>query len=160
MEINMFAISIPGFGDLNLKAAIIDYNGTLAFDGKLIKGIAEPLNALSELLEIHIVTGDGFGTAKDELSGINCTLTIIPPENQGLSKQKYLRQLNPKTTVSIGNGKNDSYILKESALGIAIIGEEGIAVEAILSANIILPSITRALELFHNPRRLKASLRY
>ena len=155
----MISITIPGFGDFNLDAAIIDYNGTLAVDGKLIKGIAEPLNALSELLEIHIVTGDGFGTAKAELAEINCKLTIIPPENQGLSKQKYLHQLNPKTTVAIGNGKNDAFILKESALGIAIIGEEGIAVEALLSANIILPSIALALELFHNPRRLKATLR-
>jgi hypothetical protein len=41
----MFIINIPGFGDLNLTAAIIDYNGTLAVDGKLIEGIADPLNA-------------------------------------------------------------------------------------------------------------------
>lgn len=156
----MFAINIPGFGELNLTEAIIDYNGTLAFDGKLIEGIAEPLNALSEYFEIHIVTGDGFGTAKTELANINCKLTIIPADNQGLAKQKYLHQLNPKTTVAIGNGKNDSYILKESALGIAIIGKEGIAVEALLAANIIMPSIALALDLFQNPRRLKATLRF
>jgi soluble P-type ATPase len=156
----MFTINIPGFGDLNLTAAIIDYNGTLAVDGKLIEGIADPLNALSEFLEIHIVTGDGFGTAKAELANINCKLTIIPADNQGIAKQKYLHQLNPKTTVAIGNGKNDSYILKESALGIAIIGKEGTAIEALLSANLVMPSIDLALDLFHNPRRLKATLRF
>lgn len=155
----MIAINIPGLGDINLNSAIIDYNGTLAFDGKLMKGLEEPLNALSELLEIHIVTGDGFGTVKSELANINCQLTIIPAEEQGLSKQKYLHQLDPETTVSIGNGKNDQLILKESALGIAIVGPEGAAAEAILSADIILPSISLALELFHNPKRLKATLR-
>ncbi|CEG56924.1 Conserved protein of unknown function (HAD-like domain) [Legionella fallonii LLAP-10] len=155
----MITMNIPGLGDLNLNTAIIDYNGTLALDGKLIEGLEEPLNALSEFLDIHIVTGDGFGTAKSELANINCKLTIIPAEDQGLSKQKYLHQLNPDTTVSIGNGKNDQYILKESALGIAIIGSEGIAVEALLSADITLPSIHLALELFHNPKRLRASLR-
>lgn len=72
----MLEIIIPGFADLNLRYALIDYNGTLAVDGKLIDGIAEPLNALSEHLEIHIITGDGFGTAKAELIGINCILTI------------------------------------------------------------------------------------
>lgn len=156
----MLEITIPGFADLNLKYALIDYNGTLAVDGKLIEGIAEPLNALSEHLEIHIITGDGFGTAKAELVGINCILTITPAENQALTKQKYLHQLNPKETVAIGNGRNDSYILKDSALGIAVIGNEGTAAEAILSANIILPSIFLALDLLHNPRRLRASLRF
>lgn len=155
----MIAINIPGFGDFNLTDAIIDYNGTLAVDGKLINGIAKPLNSLAELVTIHIVTGDGFGTARSELSDINCKLTIIPPDNQGLSKQNYLHQLNPATTVSIGNGKNDSYILKESALGIAIIGDEGTAAEALMSAHIILPSIALALAILHNPKRLKATLR-
>lgn len=155
----MIAINIPGFGDLNLDAAIIDYNGTLAVDGKLIEGIAEPLNALAELLEIHIVTGDGFGTAKEELADIKCKLTIIPADNQGLSKQEYLHRLNPQTTVSIGNGKNDCYILKESVLGIAIIGKEGVCRDALMSADIILPSIDLALEILHKTRRLKATLR-
>ena len=155
----MLPITIPGFGDFNLTDAIIDYNGTLAVDGTLITGITEPLNELSKLLEIHIVTGDGFGTAKEELANINCKLTIIPADNQAISKQKYLHQLNPKTTVAIGNGKNDCYILKESALGIAILGEEGLCVEALLSAHVILPSIALALELLHKPRRLKATLR-
>lgn len=85
---------------------------------------------------------------------------ITPAENQALTKQKYLHQLNPKETVAIGNGRNDSYILKDSALGIAVIGNEGTAAEAILSANIILPSIFLALDLLHNPRRLRASLRF
>ena len=156
----MLFISIPGFGDLNLKYALIDFNGTLAVDGQLIKGVTDPLNALAEHLEIHVITGDGFGTATAELKPINCKLIITAPENQALTKQHYLHQLNPKETVAIGNGRNDTFILKESALGIAIIGNEGVTAEALLSAHIIMPSIFLALDILNNPRRLRATLRY
>lgn len=155
----MIQINIPGFSELTLNYALIDYNGTLAVDGKLIEGITTPLNALSEHLDVHIITGDGFGTAKTELADIHCTLTILPAENQGIAKQKYLQQLNPKETVAIGNGRNDSYILKDSALGIVILGHEGAAIDSIISANLLMPSIVQALELLSHPRRLIATLR-
>ncbi|KTD50870.1 HAD family hydrolase [Legionella quateirensis] len=156
----MLTIDIPGFGDFCLNYALIDFNGTLAVDGKLIQGISEPLNCLSKHLELHIITGDGHGTAKAELEHINCTLTITPAENQAITKREYLHQLNPKETVAIGNGRNDAFILKESILGIAIMGEEGCAADALLSADLIMPSITLALNALQNPQRLRASLRY
>lgn len=156
----MLNINIPGFGDLNLKYALIDFNGTLATDGKLIAGITDQLNELSKDLELHIITGDGHGTAKAELESIHCKLTITPSENQGITKQKYLHQLNPEVTVAIGNGQNDKYILKEAILGIAILGEEGAAAEAIKSADIVMPSILVALTSLQTPHRLRASLRY
>lgn len=155
----MITVNIPGFGDLNLNYALVDYNGTLAVDGKLIPGIAELLNTLAKHLEIHVITGDGMGTAKSELANVHCKLTITPAENQGLTKQKYLHTLNPDETVAIGNGRNDCFILKEAALGIAIMGEEGLAGEACRSADLILPSIFLALELLQNTHRIKASLR-
>lgn len=156
----MLTINIPGFGVLNLNYALIDFNGTLATDGKLIEGITQPLNELSKHLELHIVTGDGHGTAKAELESVHCKLTITPSENQGITKQKYLQQLNPQETVAIGNGQNDKYILKEAILGIAILGEEGAAADAIMSADIVMPSILAALTSLQNSHRLRASLRY
>ena len=157
----MLTLSIPGFKDLKLHYALIDFNGTLALDGRLIEGIEKPLNALAEFIELHVITGDGFGTAKAELAPINCKLTITPAENQALTKKEYLHhKINPLETVAIGNGRNDCFILKEAALGIAIMGNEGVASEAILAADIVTPSILRGLELLHNPGRLKASLRF
>lgn len=156
----MLTINIPGFGVLNLNYALIDFNGTLATDGKLIEGITQPLNELSKHLELHIVTGDGHGTARAELEPVHCKLTITPPENQGVTKQKYLHQLNPQETVAIGNGKNDKYILKDAILGIAILGEEGAAADAIMAADIVMPSILAALTSLQNTHRLRASLRY
>lgn len=155
----MLNIDIPGFGELKLKYALIDFNGTVAVDGKLIEGIAKPLNELSNDIEVHILTGDGHGTAKSELKDVNCILTIVPSENQGISKQQYLRKLNPKQSLAIGNGRNDGYILSESALGIAILGSEGVAKEAMQGCNLLVPSIFVALELLKDPSRLRATLR-
>ncbi|HDO7865871.1 TPA: HAD family hydrolase [Legionella pneumophila] len=155
----MLQINIPGFGELTLNYALIDYNGTLAVDGALIEGIATQLNALSEHLDVHIITGDSFGTARTELADIHCTLTILPAENQAIAKQKYLRQLNPNETVAIGNGRNDCYILKDSALGIVVLGHEGAAIDSMISANLIMPSIVQALDILTHPSRLIATLR-
>ena len=156
----MITVSIPKFAELNLNYALIDFNGTLAVDGRLIDGIEERLNALAEHLEIHVITGDGMGTAKAELANVRCILTITPSEDQGITKQNYLHQLNPNQTVAIGNGRNDQFILKEAALGIAILGKEGLSTQAILAADIIVPSIDLALELLQKTKRLKATLRF
>ncbi|HBI27990.1 MAG TPA: ATPase P, partial [Peptococcaceae bacterium] len=40
----MIVIDIPGRGELNLQHLVLDYNGTIAFDGSLIKGVEEELN--------------------------------------------------------------------------------------------------------------------
>lgn len=155
----MLAITIPGFKELVLHHALLDYNGTLAVDGLLIDEVAEQLNTLSEHLFIHVITGDAYGTARSELANVNCTLTILSEENQAFEKQAYLHQLNPEETVVIGNGRNDCYALKDAALGIAILSAEGVSGEAILAADIILPSILHALELLHRPHRLMGTLR-
>lgn len=154
----MIEVKIPGFGELKLQHAIFDYNGTLAIDGYLIDGLESKLNALAQRLKLHIVTGDGFGTAKEELKNVNCELLIIPPENQAQSKKEYLHRLNPDETVAVGNGRNDRVMLKEAALGIAVIGDEGTATETILAADIAI-NILSVFDLLETKRRLIATLR-
>jgi soluble P-type ATPase len=50
-------------------------------------------------------------------------------------------------------------MLEEAALGIAVVLGEGAASRAIDSADVVCTSITSALDLLTNPRRLIASLR-
>jgi soluble P-type ATPase len=57
-------------------------------------------------------------------------------------------------TAAIGNGSNDQLILKEAALGIAVLGDEGLSASAIKSADIVVKNIQSALDLFLKPRRL------
>jgi soluble P-type ATPase len=61
--------------------------------------------------------------------------------------------------VAIGQGANDSLMLKEAALSICVISAEGLSTEALLAADLVMPDINTALELFEKPLRLIASLR-
>ncbi|MBX3710272.1 MAG: ATPase P [Gammaproteobacteria bacterium] len=155
----MLKMDIPGYGELHLSDAVFDFNGTLAVEGELIDGIAERLNILAERMHLHIITGDSFGKAKSELADIKCKLTILKPENQAIAKRNYLKTVDPKHTVAIGNGRNDQYMLKEAALGIVVSGREGAAIETILAANILMPDIESVLDTLLHQKRLIATLR-
>lgn len=155
----MIEITVPGFKRLQLNHLVLDYNGTLARDGKLLEGVRERLNALSSQVQIHVLTADTFGNVKSELSEISCRLFILPPGNQEIGKLEYVQQLNPATTVCIGNGRNDRLMLKEAALGIAVMLEEGAAVETVMAADVVSRHISDALDLLTHPGRLVATLR-
>ena len=157
----MLNISIPGYNkeELHLQHLMLDFNGTLAVDGKLIEGVKEKLNEVSEKLQIHIITGNSFGTAEKEVEGIFCTLKLLPKENQRLEKGKYIADLGYDSVISIGNGSNDKEMLQKSAVGIVLIQKEGASVEALMVSNIVCTSIHEALDLIINPIRMSATLR-
>ena len=155
----MWTLDIPGFKTLELNFLVLDYNGTLGIDGKLIPGVKERLISLSENIEIHIVTADTFGRAAQELEGIPVSLKILAAENQALAKKNHIQNLDSNHVVAIGNGRNDRLMLQEAALGIAFIQEDAASAESILAADLVCKSITDALDLLKNPKRLVASLR-
>ncbi len=155
----MIEITIPGFRKIELKHLVLDYNGTLACDGHLIEWAKDTLIALAKKITIHIVTAGTFGKVRSGLEGIPCALSILPEENQDINKLEYVKSLGTEFTVCIGNGRNDRLMVKEAALGIIVIQEEGAAVETILAADIVCNSIVSALRLLTNPLRLTATLR-
>jgi soluble P-type ATPase len=152
-------INIPGYRKLRLKHIVLDYNGTIACDGELIAGVKENLNALADKLQVHILTADTFGKARSGLEGIDCELSILAPDAQDIGKLEYVKGLGAEYAVCVGNGRNDQLMLKEAALGIAVILEEGTAVDTLFAADIVCTHIVSALELLRNPLRLTATLR-
>jgi P-type E1-E2 ATPase len=156
----MLSLSIPGFKEeISIQHLVLDFNGTLAVDGKLIKGVEEMLNDISGKIKVHVLTGDTFGTARNELKNINCEITLLPKENQAGEKEKYIRSINPLTIISIGNGRNDCAMLKLSAIGMIVIQKEGASAETLMAADVVCPDILSALELVNHPQRLTATLR-
>lgn len=152
-------ISIPGHGILDLKYLVMDYNGTLAIDGMLIQGVSEALADLADHLELHVLTADTFGKARSGLENVDCKLSILSEKDQQTGKLQYVQTLGAEKTVSIGNGRNDQLMLNSSALGIAVILEEGAAAQTLQSADVVCTSILSALALLSNPLRLIATLR-
>lgn len=155
----MIEINIPGDRVLQLKHIVLDYNGTIACDGDLIPGVKENLIALADKFQIHILTADTFGNVRRGLDGIQCELSIIAPESQDTGKLDYVKRLGVENTVCVGNGRNDQLMLKEAALGIAVVLEEGAAAATLNAADIVCTNIVSALELLENPMRLIATLR-
>src|SRR5262245_59124302 len=101
----MLAINIPGYRALRLEHLVLDYNGTLACDGELLAGVRERLAVLARTLCIHILTGDTFGKAREQLVGVPCDLCILPADGQDRRKLEYIQRLGPPTTVCVGNGR-------------------------------------------------------
>jgi soluble P-type ATPase len=155
----MIEISIPDFGDLHLEHLVLDYNGTLAVDGRILFGVRERLERLANQLTIHVITADTFGKAADYLAGIPCQLDILPPGRQDEAKREFVRELGVEKCVCVGNGRNDRLMLQEAALGIAVLQEEGAAAVTLIAADVVAPDIQSALELLMQPLRLTATLR-
>jgi soluble P-type ATPase len=144
---------------LRLSYLVLDFNGTLATDGKVIQGVKTRLKKLEKMIEIHIITADTFGNVKKQLKDISCKLNILTPKNQDLQKMNYIKELGNQHCVCIGNGRNDHQMLQVAELGIAVILEEGTSSQTINSADLLSKDINSALDLLSNPLRLIATLR-
>jgi soluble P-type ATPase len=155
----MILIDIPGWGNLEVEYVVFDLNGTLTEDGKVLPGVKERIQSLSERLKVHILTADTLGTARETLHDLQAELVIIPGEDSKRGKLDFLMTLRPEATVAIGNGSNDQLMLQESALGIAVLQGEGVSRAAMENADIIVRDISDAFDLLLNPKRLIATLR-
>jgi len=156
-------IDIPGFGKLQINAILSDYTGTLSFSGKLVTGAKDRLVRLAQLVDIHVVTADSFGTAEKELKGLPLVCRRLNGEKEDVQKACYAEELNPRYVASFGNGNNDRLHLKlvkeAGGLAIAVDNGEGCALEAVLNANLVVVGAVNALDLLLEPTRLRATLR-
>jgi P-type E1-E2 ATPase len=151
---------IPGRGTLRLGQLVLDLNGTIALDGELLPHVAERVAALRGDVEIRIASADTFGRLDAIASELGVTAARLRAgEGEAAQKAAIVRALGADGVVAIGNGANDEAMLREAALGIAVLGREGLAVAALHAADLVVPSIADALDLLLKPRRLRASLR-
>jgi P-type E1-E2 ATPase len=155
----MIELNIPGRGIVQLDHLVCDVNGTLAVDGILIDGVAKNLTRLRDRLVIHLLTADTHGRQQqiDLLLGLKADR--LTPGQEKEQKRQYVQQLDASRVVAIGQGANDALMLKEAAIGICVISQEGTAVETLLAADLVVPDILSAFELLEKPLRLLATLR-
>ena len=155
----MIRIDIPGWGNMEIENIVLDLNGTIATDGKISSEVKEKINSLSKKTKIYILTADTQGTASVEISDMEVELVKVSEKDSAEVKLRVLESLDPTSTVAIGNSNNDHLILKEAALGIAVLGDEGISASTMKNADIVVKNISDALDLFLKPKRLIATLR-
>ncbi|WP_346347139.1 hypothetical protein [Burkholderia cenocepacia] len=87
----MISIDIPGCHVLNLEHLVLDFNGTLAVDGKLLEGIAPRIAQLAERLDVHVVTGNTHGDARMQMRGCRAEVVCLPPGRTGRSQARLRR---------------------------------------------------------------------
>lgn len=148
---------IPGADEFEIKTIILDLNGTLTVDGRVVPGVHERLRELKAAgFNVLFFTGNTRGDADvmaEEL-GIDWE-----EAKNGADKKARARKHDPATCASIGNGLIDKELMEAVKLRIVTLQSEGVHVQTLLASDIVVPSIIDALDLFLDPDRLIATLR-
>ena len=152
-------IDIPGYRTLDLRYLLLHYNGTLAVDGRILDPVRQRLHELSRHLQIQVLTADTHGTARENCQGLPLQIRTFPGDNGRAEKLKIVDSLGREHCAAIGNGRNDTWMLKASALSIAVMEREGMYGRLFADADVCVHSIAAALDLLCCPKRLIATLR-
>lgn len=153
----MLALNIPGRGQFNMNHLVLDFNGTIAFNGKLIPDVAERIMLLSKDVDIHVITADTNETVARKCSVMPVSVQILRSDDHTGEKGGFVRGLNG--VICMGNGANDEAMFAESDIAIAINGKEGCATATLLKSDMVIDNINDALDLLLNPKLVTATLR-
>lgn len=138
---------------------VSDINGTIALDGELINGVKEHLLPLKNKLQVTLLSADTFGKGSAIAEELGIKIHILANGNEKEQKADFVNRLGAARVVSIGQGANDELMLKESALGICVLSDEGTAISTLMAADVVSRDIITAFELLQHPARLIATLR-
>ena len=130
----MMKTQIPGWGELEIKNLILDFNGTIAKDGKVLEGVKELLGKIHEAgIEIYVVTADTNGTVAAECETLPVHVKIFGSDTVARDKRCLCQELGCRNTASIGNGRNDIQVFPASVLSIAVSAMLTFAVSLLVS---------------------------
>lgn len=152
-------IEIPEYKVLEVEFLVVDYNGTIAVDGKMPETIRERLVKLSKELKIHVLTADTHGNAREECKDIPVEIRTFSHGNAVTEKDEIVENLGRDNCVCMGNGRNDLLMCRMAALSIAVLDAEGMYGKLIREADVCVRSMEEGLDLLLNPKRLVATLR-
>jgi soluble P-type ATPase len=152
-------IEIPNFKTLAITHIVCDYNGTIAKDGIVLPGIRPLFEKLCRRYTLHVITADTFGSVKAQLEGYGAQIKVLSSGDHTREKAEFIAHLGADSCAAMGNGNNDSEMLRSAAVGIAVLGDEGCSKDALFSADMVCQNSADALALFLEPKRLIATLR-
>ena len=79
----MISVPIPGWGELAIEYLMIDFNGTVALDGKLKKEVKEAIDRISRYVKVFIITADSYDSVDAELGTSNVTFIKVNKVSSG-----------------------------------------------------------------------------
>lgn len=157
----MLELVIPGGETLRLETLLLDYNGTIARDGRLVPGVAERIERLAASMRVVVLTADTHGTVRRQMAALPVDVEVIEGCEGAQDKAKHdaLIRFGAATCVAMGNGRNDVLMLRDAALSVAVMGDEGVAVCSLVAAQVAVRDINDGLDLLLERGRLAATLR-
>ncbi len=148
---------IPGHQQLIINTIILDLNGTLSVGGAVPEGVRAKIDQLREKgLELVLFTGNTRGDAQDLADGLGISWRQAATAEE---KRQLASEYDPATCATIGNGRIDLELTESVALGIVTLQAEGVHTKTLLAADIVVPNILDAVDLFIDAHRLIATLR-
>ncbi|ACM92646.1 HAD fAmily hydrolase fragment [Nautilia profundicola AmH] len=150
-------LEIQNIGELVIKHIVLDYNGTIAKDGIVKESVKRYIKELQSEFDIYVITSDTHGSAAKNLEDTGVKLKILTTSNHTKEKEEFVKELG--FVFAVGNGSNDSLMLKAAELGICVIENEGASVKSVINADIVCKTIEDAFELLIKPKRIIATLR-
>ena len=124
-----------------------------------MEDIAQRIASLRDRITIYLLTADTHGKQVVIDRQLDLTATRLVGGNEQEQKRAYVKKLGSEKVIAIGQGANDAAMLKEAALGICVMSQEGAAAETLLSADIVVPNIFATFDLLDQPLRIAATLR-
>lgn len=155
----MISIQRSGQPNLEIEFLLIDYEGTLAVDGRIHPKAKDKINLLSKRLKVYILTGGEREKVEEHLRNVKAEILFVEEGETSREKLNLLRKLGPEKAVAIGNGTDDVPLLEEVGFGICVIGKEGAAGGALIRADLVVTDILYGLDFLLKPLRQKATLR-
>ncbi len=155
----MIKIKIPGKGEYLFKYAFFDLNGTLAVNGIVKLSTFELLDKLCEKLDVYVITADTFGVVEKLFKNSKVNVIKLSSDNGAEEKKEVIEKFGVENIVAFGNGYNDHLMLANAKLSIIVLQEEGLCIETLKNADILVKDIDDGINLLLNEKRLIATLR-
>jgi soluble P-type ATPase len=151
----VISILRPGEEPLEIDYILVDFEGTLAADGRVHPKAKDKLNLLSKRVKIFVLTTGDKEKVRQVLRNVRAEVLDVREGDARRGKMAVLERLGPEKAAAVGNGVDDVSMFKEAALGIAVLTREGISSELIGEADLVFMNIVDALDFFLKPLRQK-----
>ncbi|MFO8017527.1 MAG: hypothetical protein R6U96_02730 [Promethearchaeia archaeon] len=154
-------IEIPNYGTLTIQNVIFDINGTLQFEGKVSEGLIQKFKELEKEYHVYLVSSDTRGNLAELAKKLDTDYIKIDDQEITATegKKNELLKLGKEVTAAIGNGNNDSLMLKHAILGLVIIGNEGASTKTFLNADVVFHNPIAAINFLLEKKMIIATLR-
>jgi soluble P-type ATPase len=154
----MISIQRPGMESLDIHFVLIDFEGTLAMDGRVHPKAKDKVNLLSKRVTITILTKSNREEVEETLRKMRAEILYVTEGDSSQQKLNALQRLGAHQTAVIGNGLDDVRIMEQAGLGMCVIGKEGASAEAMAKADLVVTHVLDALDFLLKPLRQRAIL--